>query len=201
MTMEVEINSALDPLIRAFNEKLSLELEGHATETYLSGSAEMVEWGKTQRGLPIVYEGPPMEEAVEYAKKRGAKLVTNMDKETKRRLARVISNGIKNKRGVQGISRDLRSEFKDMSMYRSKLIARTETADALSQASLKSMEEMGIEGKEWITAGDDKVSDECRRNGKEGIIPRDQAFSSGAMAPPQHPNCRCALAPARLKKE
>ena len=85
-----------------------------------------------------------------------------------------------------------------MSRHRSELIARTETADALSQASLNAMEDMGIEGKQWITVGDEKVSDECLGNEADGVIPVGQAFSGGAMAPPQHPDCRCALSPARL---
>ena len=87
-----------------------------------------------------------------------------------------------------------------MSKFRSQMIARTETASALSQASLDTMEDMGIGGKEWITVGDGDVSPECLGNEAQGVIPVKQAFSSGAMSPPEHPNCRCALAPAKLKK-
>ena len=87
-----------------------------------------------------------------------------------------------------------------MSKYRSELVARTETANALSQASLDSMADMGIDGKEWVTAGDDEVSEECQGNEAEGVIPVGQTFSGGVDAPPQHPDCRCSLAPARLRK-
>ncbi len=87
-----------------------------------------------------------------------------------------------------------------MSRYRSQLIARTETANALSEASLDSMADMGIDGKEWVTAGDDQVSDECLGNEAQGVIPVGDAFSSGAEAPPEHPDCRCTVAPARLSK-
>ncbi|GAG61049.1 unnamed protein product, partial [marine sediment metagenome] len=83
---------------------------------------------------------------------------------------------------------------------RSELIARTETANALSTASLDSMSDMGIEGKEWVTAGDANVSDECQGNEAEGVIPVNQEFSGGVMAPPQHPDCRCTVAPARLSR-
>ena len=77
-----------------------------------------------------------------------------------------------------------------MSKHRSELIARTETANALSQASLDTMEDMGIDGKEWVTAGDDLVSDDCLGNEAEGVIPRGQAFSGGVDGPPQHSDCR-----------
>jgi len=62
------------------------------------------------------------------------------------------------------------------------------------------MKDMGIDGKEWVTAGDALVSAECSANEAEGVIPRGQMFSGGVMAPPQHPDCRCALAPAILSK-
>lgn len=160
----------------------------------------MITWGKTQAGVPIAFEGPPSSEAIAWAKKHSATLVQGMNEETQKRLAHTISEGIKNKRGIPGLARDIKGTFADMTKHRSELIARTETANALSEASLESMEAMGINGKEWVTAGDDRVSDECSGNEAEGVIPTDQAFSSGAMAPPEHPDCRCAVAPARLKR-
>lgn len=190
----------LDPLLATFANSLLLRLNGHLVTIYVSGSAEMISWGKTKAGVPIAFEGPPMSEAISWAEKHAAKLVTQMDMETKRRLAQVVSDGIKNKRGIPGLARDIRGEFADMSKYRSDLIARTETSNALSQASLDRMKDMDIEFKEWVTAGDDRVSPECRGNEAEGIIPTNQAFSGGVMAPPQHPDCRCSLAPARLSR-
>ena len=146
------------------------------------------------------YEGPPIQGAIDWAEKHAATLVTQMDEETKRRLAYTISQGIEQKRGVPGLARDIKGTFADMSRYRSQLIARTETANALSRASLTSMKDMDIDGKEWVTSGDNRVSAECLGNEGEGVIPIDDAFSSGVVAPPQHPACRCALAPARLSK-
>jgi len=195
-----ETDKILNPLIKSFASGELITINGHLVEIYVNGTAEMTAWGKTKSGIPITYEGPPMSQAIDWAEKRGAELVTKMDVETKRRLAHTISTGIENKRGVPGLARDIRSTFSDMSKYRSELISRTETANALSQASLDSMDDMGIDGKEWVTAGDSLVSPECSGNEAEGVIPVKQAFSSGVMAPPQHPNCRCSLAPAILKK-
>lgn len=190
----------LDPLLAAFDKKIEAEVSGQLAEVYVSGQAEMVTWGKTKGGIPIAYEGPPISQAVDFAKKRGAQLVTQMDTTTKERLARVISDGIQNKRGIPGLSKEIRNTFTDMSKYRSQLIARTETANALSTASLDNMVDMGIDGKEWVTAGDSDVSDECLANEAQGVIPVNDSFTSGVMAPPQHPNCRCTVAPAKLKK-
>lgn len=190
----------LDPLLATFAGKLEEDISGELAEIYLSGQAEMITWGKTKGGVPIAYEGPPIRAAIDWAEDHSATLVKGLDGETRRRLALTISKGIENKRGIPGLARDIRTTFADMTKYRSELIARTETASALSRASLNSMADMGIEGKEWITAGDSDVSKECQANAADGIIAVDKTFSSGVLAPPQHPNCRCAVAPSRLKK-
>lgn len=200
MTQARDIDDILDPMLATFDETLITQLDSQLVEIYISGQTEMISYGKTKMGIPIAYEGPPIEQAIDWAEKHGAKLVAQIDEETKRRLAQTISDGIKNKRGIQGLSSDIRKSFDNMTRYRSQLIARSETASALSQASLDTMSDMGIEGKEWVTAGDDRVSIECQGNEAEGAIPVDQMFSGGVMAPPQHPNCRCAIAPARLRR-
>ncbi len=193
----------LDPVLATFTEQFRADISGELTEVYLSGQAEMVTWGKTKGGIPIAYEGPPITHAINWAERHGATLVTQMAVETKRRLAHTIATGIKNKRGIPGLARDIRGTFDDMSLYRAKTIARTETAFALTDASLNTMVDMGIDGKEWVTIGDADVSPECLSNAGQGVIPVKDSFSGGTSGPPQHPNCRCSLAPAKLpdKKE
>ena len=200
MPLNKDIENILNPMLASFDKKIEAEIAGQIAETYISGQAEVITWGKTKGGVPIAYEGPPISKAIDWAEKHGATLVTQMDVETKKRLAHTISQEIENKRGIPGISRDIRQTFTDMSKHRSELIARTETANALSQSSLDTMADMGLDGKEWVTAGDDLVSDDCLGNEAEGVIPLGQSFSGGVDAPPQHPDCRCVVAPARLPK-
>ncbi|GAH73206.1 unnamed protein product [marine sediment metagenome] len=178
----------IDPILKTLNRKIAADIAGHLVTIYTSASAEMISWGKTKAGVPITFEGPPISEAISWAEKHSATLVKGMDEETKRRLAHTISQGIEHKRGIPQLARDIRGDFADMTKYRSELIARTETANALSEASLDRMEEMGIDGKEWVTAGDANVSEECEGNEAEGVIPVGQEFSGGVMAPPQHPD-------------
>ncbi len=200
MPLNKDIEDVLDPILATFDDTLQADIAGQIAEINISGTAEMVTWGKTKAGVPIAYEGPPIQGAIDWAQGHSATLVKGLDEETKKRLAHTISQGIETKRGVPGLARDIRTTFADMSKHRSGLIARTETANALSQASLDTMEDMGIDGKEWITAGDDRVSEECLGNEAEGVIPADQSFSSGVMSPPEHPDCRCTLSPARLRR-
>ncbi len=149
------------------------------------------------------YEGPSMAKAIKYAQERGAQMVIKYEltPDSAGRLVRIVSDGIKNKRGIGGLVSDIRKEFPDMTTERARLIAQNETAYALSQASLDNMREMGIEGKEWVTAGDDRVCEICTGNGAAGVIPIDKAFPSGHMYPPGCQNCRCALAPALLNRK
>jgi len=214
MPLQGELSEIIDPILTTFNDTLTTTLEGELTEIYLSGQAEMVSYGKTKLGIPVTYEGPPISKAIDWAKSHvsKAKLVDGLNVETRKQISNVIADGIKNKRGIPGIKSDIRHKFDWMARgapsdikgltlaSRAELIARTETANALSTASLDSMADMGIEGKEWITAGDDLVSDECLGNEAEGVIPVNQVFSGGVSAPPQHPDCRCTLAPARLRR-
>lgn len=188
----------LDVVIKSFESDLLHRVSRSLAMIYFSGSAQMISYGKTALGMPNWYEGPPVRAAVEWAENYCAGLVTKMDIETKSRLAKVISDGINNKRGIDGLARDIRKEFTDMSRDRAEMIARTETNQALSKASLDRMKDMGIEGKEWVVIGDDRLCEICEGNEAQGVIPVNQPFQSGHMNPPGHPNCRCALAGARL---
>lgn len=201
MPLNKDIENILDPILATFDDSLMTRIDGHLVRIYSEGSAEMITWGKTKAGVPIAFEGPPVTQAIDWATKHGATLVTQMDEETKRRLAKVIADGIETKRGIPGLARDIKTQFTDMSRFRSQMIARTETASALSQASLDNMEAMGIDGKEWVTTGSKfSQEDECGENEAEGVIPVNQAFGSGHQGPPAHPDCECALAPAILRK-
>jgi len=210
MAIAEDVNRFLDPILATFADGLRFRLNGHLATTYLRGSAEMVEWGRTKlTDKPIFYEGPPMRQAMEYAEKHvsKAKLVDGITAESKGRLSEIISDGVRNKRGVDGIARDLRmelgwqdskrlSEIKGLSLRdRSIMIARTETADALEQSFIDRAHDLGITGKEWVVFDPCEV---CEQN--EGIvIGIDETFPTGHDRPPAHPNCMCALAPVMIE--
>lgn len=88
------------------------------------------------------------------------------------------------------------------SKERAMTIARTETNYAASQGALEGYKASGVvAGKVWLTAEDDLVSEECEANADAGVIGLDEDFPSGDDAPPAHPNCRCAIAPAVIESE
>jgi hypothetical protein len=87
-----------------------------------------------------------------------------------------------------------------MSRYRSQMIARTETRDALFHASQDRMVAMGVTGKEWIlgSGGKEGNCEDCRRNADAGAIPVGQDFPISQYE--IHPNCTCAISPIMLDR-
>ena len=116
-----------------------------------------------------------------------------------------MSDGIKNKRGIPGLARDIRKEFSDMTTDRARLIAHNETAEALSHAYLERSKDMGVTGKEWVLCQSEgavpPVCDICRANAAVGAIPVNQMFPGGVMGYPQHDGCRCCTAPVMLPEK
>jgi len=151
-------------------------------------------------------EGPPMIEAIKHAQTKGAQIAAKYEltASTGEKIAQIVSDGIKSKRGILGISRDIREEFPDINKATADNIAQTETATALSMASLERMKGMGVTGKEWLCGPEGAVPpvcDMCRANAAVGAIPVDQSFPSGHMRPLAHDGCRCALAPVMLPEK
>ncbi len=195
MALAEDVNNFIDPILAAFSDSLRYRLNGFIASAYLTGSAQMVEWGRTKLEKPIFYEGPPMRDAIDYANTKTAKLVKGLDDETREQMQKVIADAVKEKKGVDGLARDLRKQFDDIGKYRSKMVARTETADALEQSFIDRAHDMGITGKEWVTFDPCEV---CEPN--DGVVVGiDETFPSGHDRPPAHPNCMCALAPVMIE--
>ena len=198
---EDETDNILDPILRMFRAKLLADLMGQHVIAYLAGSAEMITWGKTKGGKLIAYEGPPIRQAIDYAQKHCAQLVTKMDDESKKLIAQIVADGIENKRGIPGLARDIRKQFEDMTSTRAKMIAKSETRDALFHASQDRMEDMGVTGKEWVLGSGGKEGNcpDCKANARAGVISVNEEFPT-----PQneiHPGCTCAIAPVMIKGE
>ena len=95
---------------------------------------------------------------------------------------------------VGSLTRQLESALDNPA--RAGLVAQTEIARAQSAASMALYRETGTDRVEWSTAMDAKVCPLCDANEAAGSWPTGEAFPSGAVMPPQHPRCRCALLPA-----
>lgn len=130
-----------------------------------------------------------------------AKRITGINDTTREEIKEVIREGLDAGLTVTEIAygtdsfSGIAQVFDRAFDYRSEMIARTEISTAYGEAELDTYKEFGVEEKEWITAGDDRVSEECADNEAQGAIPLDEAFKSGDIHEPAHPNCRCDVLP------
>lgn len=134
------------------------------------------------------------ERAVDYAIQRGADLITHINDSVRQDVRLMLEDALASGESVDEFAAELaeRYAFSDM---RAERIARTEMAFADVEGNVAAYKEAGVELKQWITANDELVSDDCRVNAAAGPIPINSAFPSGAVNPPEHPNCRCDVIP------
>lgn len=84
---------------------------------------------------------------------------------------------------------------------RAQVIARTETQMAANAGAVQGYRASGVvAAKQWVTAQDDLVEEECLDNAaagpdQDGVLALDADYPSGDEAPPAHPNCRCVIVP------
>ncbi len=143
---------------------------------------------------------PAHELAVMFARRRAGNLLVldgtaNMVNWTRARVRRLTATAIEQGHSPRMLKNALRADFASWSPRRAETVARTELAFAHSDASLKSYESMGHEGKEWSWPGGDPDGICDVNDGQQ--VPLDGRFRSGHSAPPGHPSCRCALLPVR----
>jgi len=151
------------------------------------------------------------EKAVDYADSRSADLVGMklIDGKWVENPNPVYSISEATREGLRGLTRtaveegmgaaELKQAILDsyfFSTKRAETIARTELAFAHVQGNVAIWKEWGnVGGKESILADTHPAPDECDENADAGVIPLDDIFPSGDLAPPFHPNCLCGLTP------
>jgi len=136
------------------------------------------------------------EEAALWASVHAGEQIDGINATTQELIADVIEQGIEDSLGVNGTASLLRSTLEDMTVSRSRTIAATEMNAAFSEATMRKLDRLGVEYKQWITSPGN-ICDECSENEDASPIPIDEDFPSGDSAPPAHPNCRCAVTGAR----
>jgi hypothetical protein len=75
------------------------------------------------------------------------------------------------------------------------MIAQTEITRAISAAAVSVYKYGPTSEVIWVIE-DDNACEECKANAEAGPRFYGNPFPSGAIEPPQHPRCRCALIPA-----
>lgn len=135
------------------------------------------------------------DEAVAFAERHGAELVTELEETTRDALRIAVTSALEDGLTTADFA-DLIEGDSAFSADRAEMIARTELATAHVQGSLTAWYESGVvSGKQSLLADTHPVPDECDDNAEAGVIDLDEDFPSGDAGPPYHPFCLCDVAP------
>lgn len=138
-----------------------------------------------------------------YLKDHGVGLISGINEVTKRRIGTIIEEGVREGWSYNRVARAIRQLYTQMAVgrpqehieSRAHLIAVTEAGNAYEAGSaivVRDLQDGGLlMKKKWLTVGDNRVSDGCRANQREGWIPFERAHNSGHQRPLRFPGCRC----------
>lgn len=128
-------------------------------------------------------------------------------------MAEELAVGLDDGKSIAEIRRAIQDKFDDYTKTQAERITRTEVLKVSNLGTQDAFEQSGVvEGKQWLTAMDDRVDGECdEMNGQivglsenydstiKNLLGEDKAASilsyDSVDYPPLHPNCRCTLLP------
>lgn len=151
--------------------------------------------------------------AIAYLNSIGAELVRGIDDTTKEYLRTTISAGVEAGETPKQIEERIIERYQHFAVgrpqhhidSRAHMIAVTEIGNAYEQGAdivTRDLQAGGIVlEKRWVGPLDDRTSDACRGNIRQGWIDYDTPFESGDHRPLHHPGCRHSLAVRRKRDE
>jgi HK97 family phage portal protein len=139
-----------------------------------------------------IYE--PSKDAKKLIDKRVSFLSDSVIGTSADKLLNHIQAGIDAGEGITDIRNRVEELYKDVSLSRAELIARTETTYANNTGLEDGYAQSGVvSGKEWVATNDSRTRDEHVALDGE-VVNLGETFSNGYEYP-QEPNCRCVIAP------
>jgi len=115
------------------------------------------------------------------------------------RMTRELTDGLVEGKNPWQISKDLAHEV-DIGRSRAMLISQTEFIRAHAEGQLDALDKLGVEdvgvAVEFLTAGDDRVCEDCAA--LEGVVLK---LDEARNLIPVHPRCRCAFTPANVGED
>ena len=135
---------------------------------------------------------------------RGMEFANTINSGTSTLLEEAIKEGVSAGESISDISKRVNEIYSFSERFRSKRIAQTEVIGAANEGQLASYIANGVEGKEWLTARDERVRESHQIDGQVVDITENFVLNSGELL--QQPgdrsasvgeivNCRCSIAP------
>lgn len=139
-----------------------------------------------------------------WAKRRaGEKIAPDIAQTSKRKIRKVITDGLGNNDPPDVIARAIREKITSLAVSRARTIARTETHAAAMTGEMEAVKADGlVETKEWVSSNDQRTRDDhADANGQ--TVKLNKSFTVGGESleypgdpsgpPEQVINCRCIL--------
>ena len=138
----------------------------------------------------------------QYNKKVAGKMVKNISKTTRDTINRIVLNGQREGLNKRDIAKQLEISIKGMSKKRAKMIATTETSNAVNNATNATAKGAGMREKGWIYTDIAKTPRENHKILDNTWIPFDKKFNLGggifadyphdpALPASERINCHC----------
>lgn len=185
-----------------YNDQLVNNLAQVVQPTYKKGARTIYkELAMAKQGVDFSLVNIPAAEYVERLKTlhlsdyRGS-----ISHETKIKIRNIITDQINEGASYQQAAQKIREQGEAgvFSKARAELIAVNQVGGAYGEGNHEMIDQFKAEThsimqKEWITTGDDRVTEECQANQREGWLNYEENFSSGDSFAPRssNPRCRC----------
>lgn len=163
---------------------------GAVTAAGLGQISTSIDWDAWEPGWPQAAEklsGADGSEGLKGLLDDAGVTIKDVDDTTLSRLATALADGVQAGDSVDTISGSVESVLDDGDMSRATAIANTEVNRAMTQASLDTYAANDVEQFNWVI--EDDACPECQDEADGN--PHDMSDT----APPEHPNCRCAVSP------
>lgn len=153
--------------------------------TYLAGML----WSKSRYDLKLDYDLNNMHILL-YDAQQTPDLLTQLNATTKKDINDLVSAELT----TAELQKAIRQLFVSYYTDRSTRIGQHAGSTAFILGTYTANLDSGLAfEKKWLTAGDDKVEQECLDNEAQGWIGLTVVYNRGTQCPPEHNGCRCGL--------
>lgn len=121
-------------------------------------------------------------------------LFTQLNDTTKHDIRDIVTNGLDAEIGLLAIRKSIKQLLVSYEGSRAALVGSYESIRAFNLGMYSAIMDTDVPyEKQWLTAGDNRVEQECEDNRAQGWVALSVVFNDGLQCPPAHVGCRCAL--------
>jgi hypothetical protein len=199
------VQAAVDAIRQAVSDALGGILQDAWTEGYALGQqaamamiteTDAVDWGSWVPGdVAAAAKVADADGLADLLSQYGVSAIRSISQTNMDGVAGLLSDALSGGLSSQTLAQQIAGLL--LSPSRAQMIAQTEIARAVSNATLDRFSAMNVTSKVWLVAPA-RACPACLANAAQGAIPVGDSFRSGQVSPPGHPRCRCSLGPGAV---